>query len=158
MGLELWRRFRAADPRFLSKYVAYHYYRNRGWVPRFGLKFGVDFLLYVYGPKDYHATFSLQVQEVDHQLRPVHSSRESSSAASAAALSRVTEQVNKDLLICYVVRPKSLGNLVKEKTIFENNTSSVPNDCKDPSAVSTTQAVQTKSSGTNSQADDDHPL
>ena len=84
----------------------------------------------------------------------VHSSRESSSAASAAALSRVTEQVNKDLLICYVVRPKSLGNLVKEKTNEDNKTSSVPTDCKDPSTVSATPVVQMKSSGMNSQADD----
>ena len=69
--VELWRLFRSFDSRFPSKYVAYHYYRSRGWVPRCGLKFGVDFLLYVHGPRDYHATFSLVVEEVDHRLRPV---------------------------------------------------------------------------------------
>ena len=69
--VDLWRLFRSFDARFPSKYVAYHYYRSRGWVPRCGLKFGVDFLLYVHGPKDYHATFSLVVEELDHRLRPV---------------------------------------------------------------------------------------
>ena len=69
--LDLWRHFRSCDPRFACKFVAYHFYRSRGWVPRCGLKFGVDFLLYVFGPKDYHATFSLVVEEVDHRLRMV---------------------------------------------------------------------------------------
>jgi len=109
--VDLWRLFRSFDARFPSKYVAYHYYRSRGWVPRCGLKFGVDFLLYVHGPKDYHATFSLVVEELDHRLRPVDPCRESQLATSGAALSRVTEQVNKDVLFCYVIRPKVRGKL-----------------------------------------------
>lgn len=104
--LQLWRRFLAFDARFLSRYVAYHFYRSRGWVPRCGLKFGVDFLLYVTGPRAYHATFSVLVERVDEELRRIGPLREASSSPTAAAgLSRVTEQVNKDLLLCYVVEP-----------------------------------------------------
>lgn len=104
--LELWRRFRDLDPCFHAKYVAYHYYRSRGWVPRCGLKFGVDFLLYVSGPAHYHATFSVVVEEMTNDMEKVSTRRETSYAPSASGLSRVTEQVNKDLLICNVVQPK----------------------------------------------------
>ena len=74
--IQLWRRFLAFDARFSSRYVAYHFYRSRGWVPRCGLKFGVDFLLYVTGPRAYHATFSVLVERVDEELRRVSSEYE----------------------------------------------------------------------------------
>lgn len=32
----------AADNPFIVQYVAYHYYRSRGWVAKSGVKFGVD--------------------------------------------------------------------------------------------------------------------
>lgn len=51
----------SADDRFLVHYAVYHHFRSLGWVPRAGLKFGVDWLLYTRGPVFDHAEFGLIV-------------------------------------------------------------------------------------------------
>lgn len=47
------------DDRFLVHYAVYHHFRSLGWVPRGGIKFGVDWLLYHRGPVFDHAEFGL---------------------------------------------------------------------------------------------------
>jgi tRNA-splicing endonuclease subunit Sen2 len=47
------------DDAFLVNYVVYHHFRSLGWVPRGGIKFGVDWLLYTRGPVFDHAEFGL---------------------------------------------------------------------------------------------------
>ena len=49
------------DDSFLMNYAVYHHFRSLGWVPRGGIKFGVDWLLYVRGPVFDHAEFGLLV-------------------------------------------------------------------------------------------------
>ncbi|KAG5969537.1 hypothetical protein E4U58_001368 [Claviceps cyperi] len=49
------------DDGFLVQYAVYHHYRSLGWVPRAGIKFGVDWLLYARGPVFDHAEFGLIV-------------------------------------------------------------------------------------------------
>jgi tRNA-splicing endonuclease subunit Sen2 len=49
------------DDGFLVHYAAYHHFRSLGWVPRAGIKFGVDWLLYTRGPVFDHAEFGLIV-------------------------------------------------------------------------------------------------
>lgn len=49
-----------SDP-FLVHYVVYHHFRSLGWVPRHGIKFGVDWMLYTRGPVFDHAEFGLIV-------------------------------------------------------------------------------------------------
>ncbi|CAH0019753.1 unnamed protein product [Clonostachys rhizophaga] len=49
------------DDDFLLHYVVYHHFRSLGWVPRAGIKFGVDWLLYNRGPVFDHAEFGLLV-------------------------------------------------------------------------------------------------
>ncbi|ODA82484.1 hypothetical protein RJ55_00991 [Drechmeria coniospora] len=49
------------DDTFLLHYVVYHHFRSLGWVPRAGIKFGVDWLLYTRGPVFDHAEFGLIV-------------------------------------------------------------------------------------------------
>ena len=39
----LWKRFCAVDSAFVEKYVVYHHLRSKGWVPKAGLKYGVNF-------------------------------------------------------------------------------------------------------------------
>ncbi|KAI2634058.1 hypothetical protein GGS21DRAFT_126243 [Xylaria nigripes] len=51
---------RPDDP-FLIQYVVYHHFRSLGWVPRSGIKFGVDWLLYIGGPVFSHAEFAVVV-------------------------------------------------------------------------------------------------
>ncbi|RYC65189.1 hypothetical protein CHU98_g1068 [Xylaria longipes] len=52
--------FRPDDP-FLVQYAVYHHFRSLGWVPRPGIKFGVDWLLYIGGPVFAHAEFAVIV-------------------------------------------------------------------------------------------------
>ena len=47
------------DDHFLVHYAVYHHFRSLGWVPRAGIKFGVDWLLYTRGPVFDHAEFGL---------------------------------------------------------------------------------------------------
>jgi tRNA-intron lyase len=44
--LTVWRSFCAADPLFAQTFAAYARYRRAGWMPRSGLKYGVDWVLY----------------------------------------------------------------------------------------------------------------
>ncbi|KAL5015427.1 hypothetical protein ScPMuIL_009697 [Solemya velum] len=113
MGLtELWRRFCTTKVQFLPHYVAYHYFRSKGWVPKTGLKFGVDFILYKEGPPFYHGSYSAVVKFVEEeQLEeiPKYISRKLTWVA-LSGLNRLTEQVGKDLLFCYVIKPGHLSD------------------------------------------------
>lgn len=51
----------APDDPFLVRYAVYHHLRSLGWVVRTGLKFGVDWLLYLRGPVFSHAEFGVLV-------------------------------------------------------------------------------------------------
>ncbi|XP_051932071.1 tRNA-splicing endonuclease subunit Sen2 [Hippocampus zosterae] len=106
---QLWRQCVALRPDFVSSYAAYHHFRSRGWVPKggSGAKYGVDMLLYRKGPPFYHASYSVVVEKVDEHfqgstLRPF-------SWRSLAALSRITANVSKELLLCYVIHPPDLS-------------------------------------------------
>lgn len=41
--LQLWRVFNYSQSNFIENYVAYHYFRAKGWVVKSGLKFGGNF-------------------------------------------------------------------------------------------------------------------
>lgn len=104
--LQLWEMFRSVQPHFETSYMAYHYFRSRGWVPKPGVKYGTDLMLYRKGPPFYHASYSVVVEKVDQPcgggaLRPF-------SWRSLAALSRITGNVSKDLMLCYVIYPPHL--------------------------------------------------
>ncbi|GAA6107942.1 tRNA-splicing endonuclease subunit Sen2 [Tachysurus ichikawai] len=101
--LQLWRMFRSAQPNFEMTYTAYHYFRCKGWVPKSGVKYGTDFMLYRKGPPFYHASYSVVVERSDESfqgaaLRPF-------TWRSLAALSRTTANVSKELMFSYVVVP-----------------------------------------------------
>ncbi|XP_061584092.1 tRNA-splicing endonuclease subunit Sen2 isoform X2 [Cololabis saira] len=105
---QLWRKCRSLLPDFISSYAAYHHFRSRGWVPKGGggAKYGVDLMLYRKGPPFYHASYSVVVERVDDAfrglpLRPF-------SWRSLAALSRITGNVSKELMLCYVIYPSGL--------------------------------------------------
>ncbi|KAI8933255.1 hypothetical protein NX059_009886 [Plenodomus lindquistii] len=49
----------APDNPFMLKYVVYHHFRSLGWVVRPGIKFAVDYLLYIRGPAFTHAEFAI---------------------------------------------------------------------------------------------------
>lgn len=57
----MWQKFSRAEANFIVNYVAYHYYRSKGWTVKSGLKYGGDYLLYKRGPAYYHASYLVQV-------------------------------------------------------------------------------------------------
>ncbi|KAI8059143.1 tRNA intron endonuclease [Gongronella butleri] len=110
---DCWSLFHQSSDQFVFHYAAYHYYRSLGWVPKDGLKFGVDFVLYRQGATVNHSDFSVIVV-------PCVSSSSSSSPPSMELypppegmapmanwvnllrINRVCVMVKKTLVICYV--------------------------------------------------------
>ncbi|XP_067667875.1 tRNA-splicing endonuclease subunit Sen2-like [Haliotis asinina] len=107
----LWQRFCSSRADFRAKYIAYHYYRSKGWVPKTGLKFGCDFIVYKEGPPFYHGSYSVLVRLVDEETLTEHPdyAHRPLSWISLAGLNRITEHVAKELLICYVIKPRGVN-------------------------------------------------
>lgn len=40
---EMWGKFQELSHSFISRYVAYHNFRSKGWVVKTGIKYGADF-------------------------------------------------------------------------------------------------------------------
>lgn len=113
---ETWGQFQVLKEQFVPHYVAYHYFRSKGWVPKSGLKFGCDFILYREGPPFYHGSYSVVVQCVQEGSLLPCTRREGYPLdhrhlnwISLAGLNRITEHVAKELMFCYVIWPKGLG-------------------------------------------------
>ncbi|XP_007654849.1 tRNA-splicing endonuclease subunit Sen2 isoform X2 [Ornithorhynchus anatinus] len=103
---KLWEVFTVLQPTFRTTYMAYHYFRSKGWVPKVGLKYGTDLLLYRKGPPFYHASYSVVVELVDDQFEG--SPRRPFTWKSLAGLNRTTANVSKELMLCYLIRPSSM--------------------------------------------------
>ncbi|XP_018600054.1 tRNA-splicing endonuclease subunit Sen2 isoform X4 [Scleropages formosus] len=103
----LWEMFCSAQPNFDTTYAAYHYFRSKGWVPKTGVKYGTDFLLYRKGPPFYHASYSVVVEKVDGSFRGA--TLRPFTWRSLAALNRITGNVSKELMLCYVISPPDLS-------------------------------------------------
>ncbi|XP_034368254.1 tRNA-splicing endonuclease subunit Sen2 isoform X1 [Arvicanthis niloticus] len=104
--VKLWQAFTAVQPAFRTTYMAYHYFRSKGWVPKVGLKYGTDLLLYRKGPPFYHASYSVITELVDDNFEG--SLRRPFSWKSLAALSRVSGNVSKELMLCYLIKPSTM--------------------------------------------------
>ncbi|XP_068940009.1 tRNA-splicing endonuclease subunit Sen2 [Petaurus breviceps papuanus] len=104
--LKLWEAFHLVQPTFRTTYMAYHYFRSKGWVPKVGLKYGTDFLLYRKGPPFYHASYSVFIELVNDSFEG--SLRRPFSWKSLAGLNRITANVSKELLLCYLIRPSNM--------------------------------------------------
>ncbi|XP_057561274.1 tRNA-splicing endonuclease subunit Sen2 isoform X6 [Hippopotamus amphibius kiboko] len=104
--VKLWSAFAVVQPAFRTTYMAYHHFRSKGWVPKAGLKYGTDLLLYRKGPPFYHASYSVIVELVDDRFEG--SPRRPLSWRSLAALSRVSVSVSKELMLCYLIKPSTM--------------------------------------------------
>ncbi|KAK5934735.1 hypothetical protein CgunFtcFv8_015103 [Champsocephalus gunnari] len=107
--IQLWRKFRSLRPDFVSSFSAYQHLRSKGWVPKEGggAKYGVDLMLYRKGPPFYHASYSVVIERVDGAFRG--SALRPFSWRSLAALSRITANVSKELMLCYIIYPAGLS-------------------------------------------------
>ncbi|NXK52920.1 SEN2 endonuclease, partial [Chauna torquata] len=104
--LKLWEVFSEVKPNFKTTYMAYHYFRSKGWVPKVGLKYGTDLLLYRKGPPFYHASYSVIAELVDDTFEG--SLRRPLSWKSLSGLNRTTVNASKELMLCYLIRPSDM--------------------------------------------------
>ncbi|XP_070594682.1 tRNA-splicing endonuclease subunit Sen2 [Erythrolamprus reginae] len=105
--LKLWDLFSKVQPNFKATYMAYHYFRSKGWVPKVGLKYGTDLLLYRKGPPFYHASYSVIAEVVNDDFDgPLH---RSFSWKSLSGLNRTTGNVSKELMFCYLIKPSDMN-------------------------------------------------
>ncbi|XP_015275739.1 PREDICTED: tRNA-splicing endonuclease subunit Sen2 [Gekko japonicus] len=104
--LKLWEFFSEVQPNFRTTYMAYHYFRCKGWVPKVGLKYGTDLLLYRKGPPFYHASYSVIAELVNGDFEG--SSQRSFSWRSLSSLNRTTANVSKELMFCYLIKPSDM--------------------------------------------------
>ncbi|CAG5124479.1 unnamed protein product [Candidula unifasciata] len=118
---QMWQQFQVLKEHFIPHYVAYHYFRSKGWVPKSGLKFGCDLVLYREGPPFYHGSYSVVVIAVkDSTLLPVSTrgglllDNRKLNWVSLAGLNRITEHVAKELMLCYVIWP---ANMTSEESL-----------------------------------------
>ena len=73
-----WERFCLSKKNFSYYYAAYRHFRRIGWIPKSGVKYGVDYILYpsstmLLGRKHVHAPYSVIVRyPSDCEADPVH--------------------------------------------------------------------------------------
>ncbi|KAL3161276.1 hypothetical protein ABBQ38_009634 [Trebouxia sp. C0009 RCD-2024] len=53
---DTWHSCVSGSSSFVHKYIAYHHYRSKGWIPRSGLQYGTDLVLYEEHPSLVHST------------------------------------------------------------------------------------------------------
>ncbi|XP_068276035.1 tRNA-splicing endonuclease subunit Sen2 [Nyctibius grandis] len=104
--LKLWEVFSEVKADFKTTYMAYHYFRSKGWVPKVGLKYGTDLLLYRKGPPFYHASYSVIAELVDDNFEG--SLRRPLNWKSLSGLNRTTVSASKELMLCYLIRPSDM--------------------------------------------------
>lgn len=100
------------DPFFLQ-YATYHHFRSLGWVVRPGIKFAVDWLLYLRGPVFSHAEFAVIVLPAyrhsywrgSEALRRETERRSRKTWSWLHCVNRVQSQVRKSLVLVYVEIP-----------------------------------------------------
>ena len=100
--VELWNLFRTQNPHFVELYTTYCYYRRKGWVPKSGLKYGVQYVLYKGSPEVYHSSYGVLVRPCE-SLGPGGSDNAPILRwQDVIAASRVSESVGKELVVCYI--------------------------------------------------------
>ncbi len=111
---ELWATF-YTQRKFFGKYAAYRYYRKKGWIPKSGIKYGVDFVLYKQGPVEYHSNYAIIVRLMTETGPSPETSSQSSKDEltwrDVVAFDRVCSSVVKDLILCHVIVDDSLKGL-----------------------------------------------
>jgi tRNA-splicing endonuclease subunit Sen2 len=111
------------DDPFMTNYVVYHHFRSLGWVMRSGIKFSVDYMLYVRGPVFSHAEFGVLILpsysdpywSSNPFLQNYVKSKQTRTWFWLNRIHRVITQAKKTLVLCYVDIPKPLEAEEEEK-------------------------------------------
>jgi len=112
-------------------YAAYHYFRSKGWIPKDGIRYGADFLLYRKGPSYYHASYIVVIRCINADtLKPINfddKEERKFSWETLTGLLRLATTVSKEIMFCYIALPAQISTLhdishdtLKHITIHEN--------------------------------------
>ncbi|CAH1773641.1 unnamed protein product [Owenia fusiformis] len=145
----MWQIFCKRQPSFLANYIVYHNFRSKGWCPKPGIKYGAEYVVYKQGPPFYHSSYSVLVRLVDgvsfrddtqYEKRPL-------SWTTIAGMHRITEQVSKEVMFCYVIKPPGVSDqdltsspayipqFKVQETIFRRWKSSAERENKHPDEI-----------------------
>merc|ERR1719342_2029397 len=102
----MWNTFSAKQTTFISIYAAYHHFRSKGWVVRFSKIYGLDFVLYQDGMAFHHASYSVIVNFVEEEN--FSQNKQQLSWKKLMSMCRINERAGKEVLFCYVVRPRDM--------------------------------------------------
>mgnify|MGYP002803981758 FL=1 len=110
----LWSEFRRRNVNFVRNYVAYHYYRSKGWVPQSGLKYGSDLVLYKKGMPYFHSSYAVITTLVDEKGDWLKSETNSANDRqwtwkNLTSLNRLNEHVAKEVLLCSIAIPSEFS-------------------------------------------------
>ena len=110
--MKQWSYFCSTSSLFPILYAAYHHFRSKGWVPKDGIRYGADFLLYRKGPPYYHASYIVVVKCVcAESLKPLGynvTNKRNFSWESLSGIMRLATTVSKEVMFCYVGIPADL--------------------------------------------------
>jgi len=107
----LWKHFCSLQENFPPSFFAFSHYKKLGWVPKNGLKFGGDFVLYPLGPSRTHAKYvvNLKIEDENGTPRFLQKKFDWNSIVSSV---RVVEVSVKELLICTIVVPSNVTDFL----------------------------------------------
>ncbi|KAL6780161.1 TIE1 [Auxenochlorella protothecoides x Auxenochlorella symbiontica] len=92
----LWHRCMQARPDFPVMYLGYHHYRGKGWIPRTGLQYGADYVLYQKHPALAHSDYAVLVVPQFEARGPRLEWHDLQTA------NRLSAQVSKRLILLFV--------------------------------------------------------
>lgn len=102
----LWRSFACIDPVFPACYAAYHHCRANGWLPKSGLQYGADYVLYRAHPavahSEYVAVVLPEASKVGGTMRQRAKRAGYPDWRDQQAISRLSIQVSKGVLALHV--------------------------------------------------------
>jgi tRNA-splicing endonuclease subunit Sen2 len=104
---ECWKEFCNLQPRFIYLYASYYHYRSCNWIPKSGLKYGVDWILYRNGPLFDHSEKTVIVIAMNLETKCIEKNnlQREISWLNLLNFNRVTEQVRKKLILCLIYVP-----------------------------------------------------
>jgi len=93
---EVWDAFRSIRSNFVSSYAGYHHLKSKGWLPRSGLLYGVDYVLYQMHPLAVHSEFGVLIVPLAGPHHP------DMRWMDVQITNRLINQVSKKLIILYL--------------------------------------------------------
>ena len=98
-----WKHMAMSRPDFPLLYLCYHHFRSKGWIPRTGLQYGVDFVLYQKHPALAHSDYSITIQTPGMTSGTI--ARPPLSWHDLQVTNRLTGQVGKRLILANIHDP-----------------------------------------------------